>query len=67
MGIDWKARFRNKTFWMALTSAFILLAQQLGLALPSNIADVVNTILTITVILGVVVDPSTSGIMDGVK
>ena len=67
MGIDWKARFRNKTFWLSLASAFILLGQELGVPLPGNIDVIINSILTITVILGIVMDPSTSGITDGEK
>ena len=63
--MDWKSRLRNKTFWVSLTAAIVLLAQQLGLDIfPKNIADVVNTILLIATILGVIVDPSTQGITD---
>ena len=63
--MDWKARLRNKTFWVSLTAAMVLLSQQLGLNIfPENIADIVNTILLIATILGVIVDPSTQGITD---
>ena len=63
--MNWNARFRNKTFWVALTSAIILLFQQIGWdVLPVNITEIVNTILSILVILGVIVDPTTSGITD---
>lgn len=63
--MDFKARFRNKTFWIALMSAIVLLAQQLGLNIfPENIMDIVNTVLLIATILGVVVDPSTEGFKD---
>ena len=63
--MNWKSRFRNKTFWVSLTAAVVLLAQQLGLDIfPKNIADIVNTILLIATILGVIVDPSTQGITD---
>lgn len=65
MNIDFKARFRNKAFWVAITSTIVLLTQQLGLNIfPENIADIVNTTLTLAVILGVVVDTSTPGIGD---
>lgn len=64
--MNWNARFKNKTFWVALTSAIILLFQQIGWdILPANITEIVNTILTIFVTLGVVVDPTTSGVTDG--
>ena len=63
--MDWNARFKNKAFWVALSSAVILLFQQIGRNIfPDNIAEIVNTILTIFVILGVVVDPTTGGIAD---
>lgn len=63
--MNWNARFKNKTFWVALSSAVILLFQQIGWNIfPDNIAEIVNTILTIFVILGVVVDPTTGGIAD---
>ena len=63
--MDLKARMKNKAFWVALVSALVLLAQQLGLNLfPPNIMDITNTILLICTILGVFVDPSTEGILD---
>ena len=65
--INWKLRFQNKTTLLAIASTVILLAQQLGLKLPDNIADVVNTFLTLLVLLGVVNDPTTEGISDSSK
>ena len=63
--INWKARLTNKTFWVALSSAIVLLCQQLGLNIfPSNIHEIINTLLLIFTILGVVIDPSTDGITD---
>ena len=63
--MDWKARFRNKTFWVALMSAIVVLTQQLGLDIfPDNIMEIVNTVLMILVILGVVVNPTTEGVTD---
>ena len=63
--MNWKARFRNKTFWVALMSAIVVLTQQLGLDIfPDNIMEIVNTVLMILVILGVVVNPTTDGITD---
>ena len=63
--MNWQARLTNQTFWVALTSAIVLLTQQLGLdVFPANIMDIANTILLIATILGVVVDPTTSGITD---
>ena len=63
--MNWKSRIRNKTFWVALTSAIVLLTQQLGLNIfPDNIGDIINTLLLIFTILGVIVDPTTPSILD---
>ena len=62
--INWKLRFQNKATLLAIASTVILLAQQLGFKLPDNIADVVNTFLTLLVLLGVINDPTTGGISD---
>jgi len=65
MNIDWKKRFTNKTFLIAIASAIVLLSQQLGLNIfPSNWGEILNTILTIFILLGIVIDPSTTGISD---
>jgi len=64
--INWKLRFKNKATLIAIASTVILLAQQLGLKLPDNIEDVVNTVLTLLVLLGVVNDPTTAGLKDSV-
>ena len=65
--IDLKARLRNKTFWVAMASAIAMLSQQLGVnVIPSNYADIVNTVLMILTMLGIVVDTSTTGISDQV-
>ena len=63
--MDLKARMKNKAFWVALMSALVLLAQQLGLDIfPPNIMDITNTVLLILTILGEFVDTSTEGILD---
>ena len=65
--INWKLRFQNKATLLAIASTVILLIQQLGFKLPDNIADVVNTFLTLLVLLGVINDPTTEGINDSPK
>ena len=65
--INWKLRFQNKTTLLAIASTVILLIQQLGFKLPDNIADVVNTFLTLLVLLGVINDPTTEGVSDSPK
>lgn len=65
MKINWKLRLQSKTFWVALVSALVLLAQQLGFKVDSEmITNVVNTLCTIGIILGVIVDPTTEGLSD---
>lgn len=64
MKINWKLRFKNKATLAAIVATVILLAQQLGFTLPSNISEVANTALTLLVLIGVVSDPTTAGLAD---
>ena len=73
MKINWLVRFKNKTFWLALIPALLLFAQSvaalLGISLDlSGLSDkliaVIEAAFTVLVILGVVVDPTTSGVGD---
>lgn len=71
MKINWKARFKNKTFlitFIALLISFVY--QMLGLfdIVPSisedSIVNFLTIIINILATLGVVVDPTTDGIKD---
>lgn len=62
--INWKLRLQNKVTLIALLGAVFLMAQQFGLEIPQNIQDGVNTFVYILVLLGVVNDPTTSGLSD---
>lgn len=65
MKIDWRARFKNKGFWVYLISAIVTLTQLLGLKVfPDNWSDIANTVLGILTVLGIVVDNSTTGLND---
>lgn len=69
MNIDWKARIKNKAWWVGIISLVILLLQQLGLPqiadyIPKNYADILNTAFYILAGLGVSVDTSTDGLSD---
>lgn len=68
MSIDWKSRIKNKTFWISLIGAVVLLSQQLGFNatqfIPSNYVDIINSLFGILTILGIVIDPSSEGIGD---
>ncbi|OOM75654.1 bacteriophage holin [Clostridium puniceum] len=64
--LDLKSRLRNKTFILSMLGAIVLLIQQLGFKnlIPSNWVDIVNTVLSILVMLGIVIDTSTPGVSD---
>ena len=70
--INFKVRFKNKTFIIGVISAVILLAQQvasllgyeLDKAVSQQLMDIANTVLGIMVALGVIVDPTTQGVKD---
>lgn len=65
MKMNIKLRMKHKEFWVALVSALMLLAQQLGLQIfPENTMDILNTVLLILTILGVFLDPTTEGLGD---
>lgn len=73
MIINWKVRIKNKTFWLALIPAVLLLAQQVaglfGVALDfgglkDQLTAIVGTVFTLLAILGIVADPTTAGVGD---
>lgn len=65
MKINWKLRLQSKFFWVALISLIVLLSQQLGFDIfPKNWEEVLNTVLSILILLGVINDPTTAGISD---
>lgn len=73
MGINWKVRIKNKTFWLTMIPAVLLLVQQIaglfGLSMDfSNIQNqlvaIIGTVFSILAILGIIVDPTTKGLTD---
>ena len=73
MKINWSVRVRNKTFWLAVIPAALLLIQAVGEALgfPLELEDlgdkllgVVNALFALLALLGVVNDPTTQGTGD---
>lgn len=65
MKINWSLRLQSKFFWVALISLIVLLTQQLGFDIfPKNWEEVLNTVLSILILLGVINDPTTAGIND---
>lgn len=71
--INWLVRIKNKSFWIALIPAVLLLIQVVtavfGITLDlgdlgNKLLAVVNAVFGVLTILGIVVDPTTSGITD---
>ena len=74
--INWKVRIKNKTFWIAIIPAVILLIQAVaavfGFAVDfsymgDKLLEVVEAVFVVLVILGVVTDPTTEGISDSTQ
>ena len=73
MKINWKVRIKNKSFWVAIVPAVLLLIQGVAAVfgftldlgdLGNKILDVVNAAFVVLSILGVVTDPTTDGLWD---
>ena len=73
MKINWKVRIKNKTFWLSIIPAVILLVQAVAAVfgytldlgeVGNNLIGVVNAVFVVLSIIGVVNDPTTSGISD---
>lgn len=71
--INWKVRIKNKTFWLMLVPALLMLAQAgaavFGLrleldALSDRLLALVNAAFAVLAILGIVNDPTTQGLSD---
>ncbi|ATO43336.1 phage holin [Loigolactobacillus coryniformis] len=75
--MNWQTRIKNKTFWLALVPAILLLAQVVAVPfgykfdidlINKQLLDIVNAAFGVLTIIGIVADPTTSGITDkGVK
>lgn len=71
--INWMVRIQNKAFWLSLIPAVLLLIQvvaavfgyQLDLGeLGNRLLAVVNALFALLAVLGVITDPTTSGVCD---
>ena len=69
--INWKIRFRNKAFVITFVTAIVaLLYQILGVLniVPAvskdNILQIVMIVINLLVTLGIITDPTTSGVSD---
>lgn len=71
--INWTVRVKNKTFWLALIPAALLLVQVVAAVfgytldlgeLGDKLLAVVNALFGVLAILGIVTDPTTKGVGD---
>lgn len=74
--INWKVRIKNKTFWLALIPAILMLTQVIlalfGVSfditdLQEKLLAVVNTAFVLLAVLGIVTDPTTKGVSDSAQ
>lgn len=74
--INWKVRLKNKSFWLALIPAVLLLIQAVAAVfgftldfgeLSDKLLAVVNAVFVVLTILGIVVDPTTEGTGDSAR
>lgn len=75
MVINWRVRIRNKTFWLAIIPAILVLVQAVGAPfgfswdfgiLGDQLRQIVEAAFAVLAILGVVNDPTTAGWSDSV-
>lgn len=65
MNINWKERFRNKTFLLALLAWVYGSMQVLGIIIDTEVwKQVVLGGVDILLLIGIVVDPSSPGLTD---
>lgn len=76
MNINWTVRFRNKSFWLSLIPAVLLLIQVVAAVfgytldlgeLGDKLLAVVNALFAVLTILGIVTDPTTKGVSDSAQ
>lgn len=76
MKINWKVRVKNKFFWLAIIPAVILFVQTVsslfGISfdlgeVANKLIAVVNSVFVVLATLGVVNDPTTSGVSDSTQ
>ena len=76
MKINWTVRIRNKSFWLSLIPALLLLTQAgaavFGYALDfgdlgNKLMAFVNSLFAVLALLGVVNDPTTQGMRDSAQ
>lgn len=76
MSINWKVRIKNKSFWIAIVPAILLLVQlvaslfgcELDLSdTGEKILAIVNAVFAVLTIMGVINDPTTTAFSDSTR
>ena len=71
--INWKTRIKNKTWWLALIPALLILAQAIAApfgyqwdftVLDQQLAGIINALFAVLALMGIVQDPTTEGLGD---
>ena len=71
--VNWLVRLKNKTFWLSFIPALLLLVQVIASVfgysldlgeLGNKLLAVVNAVFALLSVLGIVTDPTTSGVSD---
>lgn len=71
--MNWTVRLKNKTFWLSLVPAVLLLVQVVAApfgyewdfgVLNEQLASIINAAFAVLAILGIVTDPTTAGVGD---
>jgi phi LC3 family holin len=74
--INWKVRLKNKTFWIAIIPAVLMLVQAVAavFGFTLDLGDIGNKLLTVVEavfmvlgIIGIVNDPTTVGLSDSAR
>lgn len=74
--INFTARIKNKTFWLTLIPAVLLLVQVVAApfgyqwdfgVLNEQLAAIINALFAVLAILGIVADPTTAGVGDSAQ
>lgn len=73
MKINWKVRIKSPKFWLALIPAIVMVIQIVGswfgMEIPAEIINeeatkFINAVFYVLIIMGIVTDPTTSGLSD---
>ena len=74
MKINWKVRLHHKQFWVSLIALLLVLANQIAgifnvdiTVYSEQVTGISETILMILALMGIIVDPTTSGASDSVQ